>query len=401
MKKVAIIVEGPFDNPHGQETAELNRIKYLKDIADYQTDVFSYTIYDQWLVRLFTRTKRVDRPAVKHFHGFEMRCLWRPQSFIDRILKLFKLGPVVNRLWMNRYSRLFKDYDLITAHSDKCGELALKVHRKYGIPYCVTWHGSDIHTKPYRSKYAFNLTKRMLDGSAVSFMVSRKLSEMAGRISSAPNKVVLYNGITPAFHEYDAVTRQALREKYGAAGKKVVAFAGNLYAVKDPMSLPDIFKHVFLNYRNVAFWVMGSGKFFEPLKRKCEEYALPVVFWGDVPAEEMPDRFNCVDVLVLPSVNEGLPLVLVEALACGANAVGSRVGGIPEVIGEENSFDRTDPSFAQNIADRVVQMLTVKVRQEVDARFSWTESARTENAIYRSLLQGPGPMRAFPEMNQQ
>ena len=45
------------------------------------------------------------------------------------------------------------------------------------------------------------------------------------------------------------------------------------------------------------------------------------------------------DVLILPSINEGLPLTVVEGLACGCNVVGSLVGGIPEVIGEDNCVD--------------------------------------------------------------
>lgn len=99
----------------------------------------------------------------------------------------------------------------------------------------------------------------------------------------------------------------------------------------------------------------------------------------------MPSRYNCIDVLVLPSINEGLPLVVVEALACGANVVGSKAGGIPEVIGEENSFER-DEYFAQNVVRRIVQMLTENVKQELKPCFSWAETARIENNIYLEIL---------------
>lgn len=82
--------------------------------------------------------------------------------------------------------------------------------------------------------------------------------------------------------------------------------------------------------------------------------------WGNVPSHDMPSMLNCVDVLILPSRNEGLPLIAIEAIACGANAVGARVDGIPEAIGLENSFPHgTD--FVENISNRVTYMLNNKV----------------------------------------
>lgn len=387
MKKIAIIVDGSFDTPRGQENAELNRIKHLKDIADYQIDVYSFATYEWWFVRLLRHTMAIQRPRIKHFENFDMRFYWRKFSLIDWFLTTKKnRAPIVNKGWMLKYYYLFKGYDLISAHSKECGEVALKAHQKYGVPYYVTWHGSDIHTVPFSSKYAFDQTKKIMDNSEVNFMVSRKLKEISEKISSVDNKTVLYNGIGSEFYQYDDAKRSALRRKYNVENKKVVAFAGNLFSVKNPMSLPEIFKHTFAQYKNVEFWIMGSGRLFGPLKQKCEEYGLPVVFWGDVSSEEMPDRFNTVDVLVLPSINEGLPLVVVEALACGANVVGSKAGGIPEVIGEENSFDREDEHFAENVAGRIECMLTSRGKQELDSKFSWTETAKKENEIYQKIL---------------
>ena len=103
--------------------------------------------------------------------------------------------------------------------------------------------------------------------------------------------------------------------------------------------------------------------------------------WGNVPAENMPSMLNCVDVLILPSRNEGLPLIAVEAIACGANAVGAKVGGIPEAMGEENTFCHGG-SFVENISDRIVFMLNNRVEQPLRPCFSWEETAKIENSIY-------------------
>lgn len=387
MKKLAIIVAESFNHPRGQALAEINRINYLKQIADYQVDVFSFSLFEGWLTRKLRHTAKAETPSVKQVDGFDVNFKWRHFSLIDYILNIkLHFSPIINKGWTLRYAYLFKDYDLIMAHSDECGELALKIHQKYGIPYCVTWHGSDIHTSPFASQYGFEHAKAILDNASVNFIVSRKLKEISEKISTVDNKVVLYNGINSSFQKFDSNKRKELRQHYGVADKKVVAFVGNLFPVKNPMSLPKIFKNIYSQNTDVAFWIIGTGKFQDPLKHKFEEFNLPVEFCGDVSADEMPDRYNSIDVLVLPSINEGLPLVVVEALACGANVVGSEAGGIPEVVGKENSFDRNDNQFAENVANRIVYMLANEVEQELNPCFSWAETAKIENEIYLKIF---------------
>ena len=94
---------------------------------------------------------------------------------------------------------------------------------------------------------------------------------------------------------------------------------------------------------------------------------------------------NCIDVLVLPSHNEGLPLVVAEAIKCGANAVGSHVGGIPEVIGENNTIPLGD-DFTEKMAQRIVYFLTHRESQAISSDFSWIETAKKEMEIYTKLM---------------
>lgn len=387
MKNIAIIVAESFTTLRGQANAELNRIKYLKDIADYQIDIYSFSIYEGWLVRKLRHSKKMDISCVKTISGVKIKFAWRSFSLIDYILTVkFHKSPIINKGWTLKYVDLFKDYDLIMAHSDECGELALAVHNKYGIPYCVTWHGSDIHTGPFLSKSAFENTKRILDNAEMNFMVSNKLKEFAEKISTVENKLVLYNGVNSDYKRFDNLSRNKLRIRYSVADKKVVAFVGNLVQVKNPTILPEIFKSTYTKYKNIEFWVIGTGKLLEVVRQKCDEYKLPVKFWGDVPSKEMPEKYNSIDVLVLPSINEGLPLVVIEALACGANVVGSAAGGIPESIGKANVFELND-QFVENISNRIFTMLTEKIEQKLSPVFSWTETAKLENEVYHRILK--------------
>lgn len=387
MSKIAIIVAESFTTMRGQANAEINRIKYLLDIADYRIDVFSFCICDSWLSSKLRHTSRIATPPIKNVNGVDIHFKWRKFSIIDYFLqiKLHK-KPIVNGNWKLKFASLFKSYDLIMAHSDDSGELALYINKKYGIPYCVTWHGSDIHTGPFKSQYSFNHVKQILDGAAINFMVSKKLLETAEQISSINNKIVLYNGVSDAFYRFTDEVRKTLRFSYGLREKRIVAFAGNLVPVKNPMALPEIFKLIHKKNPDIDFWIMGTGKMLSEVKEKADEYELPLYFLGSIPSEEMPKRLNCVDVLILPSLNEGLPLVTIEALACGAKVVGSNVGGIPEAIGYDNSFE-LDDLFYEKVAERTLFMLNNEVHQDLKDCFSWKETAKLENEIYLRLLQ--------------
>lgn len=66
----------------------------------------------------------------------------------------------------------------------------------------------------------------------------------------------------------------------------------------------------------------------------------------------MPLLLNCVDILILPSKNEGLPLIVVEAIKSGANVVASDVGGIREVIGVDKVVILGD-DFVHRFSKRV------------------------------------------------
>ena len=93
--------------------------------------------------------------------------------------------------------------------------------------------------------------------------------------------------------------------------------------------------------------------------------------------------------LILPSINEGLPLTVVEGLACGCNVVGSLVGGIPEVIGEDNCDDLNDPQFVDKFADKVVAYLQAEPHSEqpLKPEFDWNLTAKRELDVILLLIK--------------
>ena len=390
MRIAAVFEENIFDQK-GAFRAKLERIKHLREQEDMQVDVWCIQVRYTWIERLLLGKRmfqgipesRLPKREVIEFDGIPFRMLWLDYSILDHFL-FFKLKkrPVFYPWFLKRRSRLFRSYDLISGHSFEGGYLAREVQRRYGIPYCVSWHGSDIHTKPFKYPCIKDLTASILAGAQMNFFASQALLETSDRIGPG-KKTVLYNGSDESFYRYDEPRRAEIRKSFDVReGTPVVGFAGNLEAVKNAGLLPGIFERIQGLYgAPLSFWVIGDGRLRQEIETRMR---VPCRFWGNVPRDKMPGFLNGMDLLVLPSVNEGLPLVLLEAIRCGCRAVGSEVGGIPEALGPGYCVPLGE-DFPDRFARKVVSVLQSPFVQSVPPGMSWEETAAKEADCYRKV----------------
>lgn len=389
MKKIAILFDGSLTDRKGLVNAVLYRAKYLKRISqDFKIDVYNFQGYENTLVRTLRHTPKQEQYSSLNVEGFDVQVFWYSSTLLDYVLSVkLKKRPIISRMAFLSKVVAFKDYDLISAHSTNCGLLARAINEKYGIPYYVTWHGSDIHSIPFSKEYARKDTISILESASCNFFVSQALCDMAGRLSTNMTKMVLYNGVGPSFTRYTDEKRKDLRELFMVKEKKVICFAGNVIDIKNPLVLPPIFARVQNEYKgDVIFWILGDGKLRPIIEREFSHLGLSYKCWGNVSADKMVDYLNCVDVLVLPSKNEGLPLITIEAIKCGANVVGSNVGGISEAIGIDNVFDLNN-SFVEKISHKIVSILDSSEQQQLESVFSWEHTAQKEHDIYMNSFR--------------
>lgn len=386
-KRISIIFESDIYAQYGVFNSVRNRVLYLSKISDYVIDVYIVTKYLPWYLRLLRNINKQDRKKEIILDGITYHILWYRKSILEHIItEWFRLPPYFLNRFICRMAKKMRNYDFLSVHSGLAGKIAQKTKELYHIPYCITWHGSDIHTHPFQSKLAFAQTKLLLNNAYCNFFVSQALCDKATTITDSFRSEILYNGINSKFCCYSVEEKNKLRKTKGVPdGKKVVAFCGALLDVKNPLSLPPIFKSVMDNRENnLIFWIIGDGPLKPQVESEAESLHLPCVFWGNLPAEEMPVMMNCIDVLVLPSKKEGLPLVVIEALACGSNAVGSNVGGIKEAAGEDNVFD-LDDSFVSQISTRINYLLHHTVEQPLNEVFDWKKTASKEKSVYDAI----------------
>ena len=154
-------------------------------------------------------------------------------------------------------------------------------------------------------------------------------------LGADPGRVrVIYDGIdTELFHPgpRDAARARLAREL--ELRGPVVLYIGNLVPVKGLEVLIDAFARLAGQGVDFTGLLIGQG----PLRSRLEDQVARrglrdrVKLLGPRPHDRLPDWYRAADLFVLPSYSEGVPVVLLEAAACGTPFVASRVGGIPEV----------------------------------------------------------------------
>lgn len=388
--RIAVLINGNLDTCRfGQINSALCRAKNFKQVSGWKVDVFCVQDYDWGVLRRLRKVPLLDkRPTKRIIDGVPVKILYKKSILIDYILEsILKITPLYTACYYRHISKLLRDYDLISGHSIVGGQVALAAHQVNGTPYVVTWHGTDIHTYPKTNRYFRKAIGKVLKSSAANIFVSQALLDSClETYSKCSNVHILYNAPDINFKKFNEAERTLARHKWGAGNHKVVAFVGNLIDIKNVQLLPDIFRRISGKVNNCVFWIIGNGCRRTELQTAMEAAGVKYTFFGSMAPGIMPELMNCIDALILPSKNESFGMVLVEAIACGANAVGSNRGGIPEVIGKENCFD-LDESFADKISERMVYMLHNEVKQTVNADFNWTKTAKAETEIYKNIIK--------------
>lgn len=108
---------------------------------------------------------------------------------------------------------------------------------------------------------------------------------------------------------------------------------------------------------NARFLIGGNGQMGDAISRITMECSSNVTMPGWIPHEDLPRYLNDLKVLVLPSLTEGLPNIMLEAMACGAVVLATPVGAIPDVIKDGETGFLMEDNSPECIASNVMRVL--------------------------------------------
>jgi glycosyltransferase involved in cell wall biosynthesis len=249
---------------------------------------------------------------------------------------VYLLAPLVALSLRRALSALLSErrYDVVHAHwVVPNAALVVDIVRAHRVPFVVSVHGSDVFLAE-RSRAAGVLARTALEAAGRITACSEDLRRRTVALGAPESRTrtVPYGVDTSA---PVAPPCAAMRQRLGAPpGARLVLALGRLVEKKGLAPLVE----AAAGLHDVHVAIAGAGDLREPLRRRAEELRAPVSLVGAIEHTEVPAALAAADVVAVPSVVDragnvdGLPNVLLEAMAAGRAVVASRVAGIPDVV---------------------------------------------------------------------
>ncbi|MDA0167464.1 glycosyltransferase family 4 protein [Solirubrobacter taibaiensis] len=263
-----------------------------------------------------------------------------------------------------------------------------------GLPFSFTGHARDIYAPELNPK---GWLRRKLNAARFVVTCTEANVEHLRRIAPRANVHLVYHGLSADF------TRMLAEERPHPAtnGHLRVLGVGRLVAKKGFDTLVDAC--ALLDARGVPFEALIVGqddKDGKALRAHIERSGVPVALPGPVGPAELLDEYRragalCMPSRLLPNDRDGIPNVLVEAMAAGAPVVASNVSGIPELVEDEVNGLLVAPDDPQALADALVRVyedralaerLTANGRATVRERFDGERLAEDLAALFREAV---------------
>ncbi|MEO8780050.1 MAG: glycosyltransferase family 4 protein [Rhodanobacter sp.] len=220
------------------------------------------------------------------------------------------------------------DFDLIDAHYFyPDGVAAVRLGAAIGTPVVISARGSDVTWIPRYRRPRRQIQWAAEHASAV-VTVSQALKDSLVALGTHPQKItVLRNGVD--LDRFEPRDRSAIRARLVLKGS-VWLTVGHLVELKGV----DIVIEALAQVADATLLIAGEGPERHRLQQLVERLGLSarVRFLGAIPHDELCEYYNAADAMVLASSREGMPNVVLEAMACGTPVVATAVGGIPELI---------------------------------------------------------------------
>ena len=273
------------------------------------------------------------------------------------------------------------------------------VHSEHGLE-------SDASAKePWRRRglrrLAFELADRVV---SVSYQL-RNLH--ARRTGFAAHKIaVIHNGVDSRRFYPDPEARIRVRQELGVSpGEFCIGSVGNLFPVKDHMTLLQAFDRIAGTCKDCRLLLLGEGSEgpkLEAFAKAHPEWRQRVSFLGS--SNRVMETLNAMDVYVLPSINEGISNSLLEAMATALPVVATATGGNPEVILDGESGLLCPAGDSRRLAEKLLELRAGKdLRDRLGRRalrrvaedFSIDSMVRNYAQMYESLVSVvTAPVRA-------
>lgn len=203
------------------------------------------------------------------------------------------------------------------------------------------------------------------------------------------NYVVIHNAIETKKFIYNEEKRARLRAEYNLDGKFVIGNVARFMKQKNHTFTLDLFKVILQKEPNAILMLLGDGELLEPMKQKAKELGIEksVMFMGNV--NNVNEMYQAMDLFLLPSLFEGLPVVGIEAQTSGLKCIMSNT--ITDEVKVTNNIEFLDlkKDSLEKWADKILENKNYKrenvEQQVIDAGYSIEVEAKKLQEIYEKM----------------
>jgi glycosyltransferase involved in cell wall biosynthesis len=283
-------------------------------------------------------------------------------------------------------ARIARSCDVVHAQWTLSAAAAYLGKQTHGCPIAVTLQGSDIFQVTRHPLGAW-LTRELLRRCDRITALSQALKQSTGSIGVDPDRIqIIPNGVN---------TRHFVPPADGDRDR-VILYVGTLIERKGLKHLVGAMPAMLQSFPDHRLVLVGEGPEAPHLKQLADELGIAerVRFVGFLPPDQVRGWMQRARVLILPSLEEGMGVVLLEALACGTPVVGSRVDGIQEVITSDVGR-LVPPADSAALAEAITSVigdsqrwavLSRNARQRAVAHYDWDHIARQFVDMYASMI---------------
>lgn len=284
--------------------------------------------------------------------------------------------------------------------ADTSCSVAMIMSEMSGIPFSLSMHGPGIFFEPMRWRIDEKIARASFTACISHFCRSQGM--YFSDAAHWDKLKILHCGVEP--------------EKYGQTpnrsfGKRLL-FVGRLDAVKGIPLLLDAVTQLKGAHPDMSLTVIGDGPIRADLEAQARSLDIPAEFVGYKSQAEVAQHLDSHDMLILPSFAEGVPVVLMEAMAARIPVIASRVGGVQELVEDGKSGFVLAPGDVIALTAALDRLLSdsdlcarmgTAGRAKVEAEFN----IHKEGAWLGALLTGsqhdalPGSLRPEPEVKAE
>jgi glycosyltransferase involved in cell wall biosynthesis len=344
-------------------------------------------------------TNRIQTPKNYVVDGINVECY-------ESLNTGFRLGipysiPTVTSL--ETFLKAVKSSKIVHAHGHPylTSLIAAKLAKRYSKPFVLTQHNTFIeYDSIFDNIERLNdlaVGKETLKEADKIIAVSNATKNYVLSLGAKPEKVkVLRNGVDLVRFRPLAGKREEMRRKLGISQNSIVVLTVRRLVYKNGIdTLIESANIAVKKNPKIVFLVVGKGPDLNNVQIKINQLGIEnnFKFTGFVKDEDLPFYYNAADFFALPSKSgEGLPLVALEAMACGLPVIATDVGGISEILMEDYG-KLVLPNQPELLAKAVLEFSNIdlssrklEIRAVMEEKYCWDKNVERLIEIYEELI---------------